>query len=110
MSTIVNLYVDQGSDFTANVEVLQDDGTAMNLLGFDTIASIKRSYYSATSYGFISNIANISGGIVKLTLPAANSNIMKPGRYLYDLRISDIASSSNIRIVEGIVTLYPKVS
>lgn len=110
MSTIVNLYIDQGSDFVANVEVMQDDGTAMNLLGFNTVASMKRSYYSTTSYGIQSNISNISGGVVTLTFPAANSSIMKAGRYVYDLKIQDPAAGSNTRVVEGIVTIYPEVS
>ena len=108
MAATTNLYVDQGADFSANIDILQDDGTPLSLSGANVVGMMRRSYYSTTSYSFVSSITDSANGIIKLHLPADISSNIKAGRYLYDVRVRTY--NSNIRVLEGILIIYPQIT
>lgn len=108
MAATTNLFIDQGSDFSAEVELLQDDGTPMNLSDATPYSKMRRSYYSLTAYSFQASVLEAANGKIKLAMTGANSSLMKPGRYVYDVMLEQFAG--NTRVLEGIVTLYPEVT
>ena len=108
MAATTNLFIDQGSDFGAEVELLQDDGTPMNLADATPLAQMKRSYYSLTSYAFQASVLEAANGKIKLAMTGANSKLLKPGRYVYDVLLTQFAG--NTRVLEGVVTIYPEVT
>lgn len=107
MAITAYLDIDQGSDFTATLELENDDSTPMNLSGFQVYSQFRKSYGSNVGYSFNASISNNS--TVILTLPGTVSSTIRPGRYLYDVEIVSI-SGNKTRVVEGILTINPEIT
>jgi hypothetical protein len=108
MAIKANLQIDQGADFSTEIDVLDDNGDVVNLTGYTGAAQMRKHYTSTTAINF--NVAvNASGGTVTISMTAAASANVTPGRYVYDC---ELTSSSNTvsRLVEGIVTVTPQVT
>lgn len=110
MAATTNLFIDQGSDFSAAITLYQDTGDPMILTSANVYASMRRSYYSTTAYDFTASVSDAANGVINLALTAATSSAMKSGRYVYDVLVRQPLSNSNTRVLEGIVTLYPEVT
>lgn len=111
MAAYAELILDQGTSFSTIITI-NDDTTNLpvNVTNYSISANIKKSYYSANNTGvFETTIYDAAKGNVIVSMSAANSSLIKPGRYVYDVKIT---SPSNVvtRIVEGILTVTPKVS
>ena len=104
------LTVDQGTTFETSIDLVGDDGAAINIAGYVFQGQIRKSYYSSnvTANLTITTLSNTSGNVL-VTIDAATTANIKPGRYLYDVKMTD---TENIvtRIVEGVLTVTPQVS
>jgi hypothetical protein len=109
MATIAYLDIDQGSDFTVEIELENDDGTPMNLMGFQVYSQFRKSYGSTVGYTFETSIMNAAAGKISLTLLGVDSSLIKPGRYLYDVEIIN-QDGRKSRVIEGIVTINPEIT
>ena len=111
MASYAELIVDQGSTFST-ILTLTDDTTNLpiNVSGYSINANIKKSYYSANNTAVFTSIINdAANGNVSISLSADTSVNIKPGRYGYDVKTK---STGNVvtRIIEGILTVTPRVS
>lgn len=111
MASYAELIVDQGSTYNT-ILTLTDDTTNLpiDVTGYTINANIKKSYYSANNTAvFTSTINDASNGNVTISLTSGTSVNIKAGRYVYDVKVT---SPTNIvtRIVEGILTITPRVS
>ena len=111
MASYAELIVDQGSTFST-ILTLTDDTTNLpiNVSGYSINANIKKSYYSANNTAiFTSTINDAGNGNVTISLTSDSSVNIKSGRYVYDVKVT---SPVNVvtRIVEGILTVTPRVS
>lgn len=109
MATVSNLYIDQGSDFSAIVTLQNQDGTPINLTGFTVKSQFRKSYQSSSATDFTVSVYNALQGKVRLQLPAASSTGIQPGRYLYDVEITSPANERK-RALEGIIVLTPEIT
>ena len=109
MAMSAYLDIDQGSDFTTEITLENDDDTPMNLTGFSVYSQFRKSYSAMTANSFVCTITNAATGKISLTLPGATSSNIKPGRYLYDVEIVS-PSGQKTRVVEGIITLNPEIT
>lgn len=104
------LTVDQGTTFETSIDLVGDDGAAINIAGYVFQGQIRKSYYSSnvTANLTITTLSNTSGNVL-VTLNAATTANIRAGRYLYDVKMTD---TENIvtRIVEGVLTVTPQVS
>jgi hypothetical protein len=110
MASQVELFCDQGSDFSFTIDVKNDDSSPMNIAGYSFSSSIRKSYYSVHPTANLSiSVSNTALGNVILTMNSATTANIKAGRYLYDVRMVD---TSNVvtRVIEGIITVYPQVT
>ena len=110
MATITYLDIDQGSDFSAIIDLQNDAGTAMNLSGMEVYSQFRKSYNSAVGYSFTCAIENALNGTISLKLPGETSSNIKSGRYLYDIVIVDPMQDIKTRVIEGIITIHPEVT
>jgi hypothetical protein len=108
MAIKANLQIDQGADFSTEIDVLDDNGDVVNLTGYSGAAQMRKHYTSSTSTNF-TVVVNALAGTVTLSMNAVTSANVTPGRYVYDC---ELTSSSNVvsRLVEGIVTVTPQVT
>jgi hypothetical protein len=108
MAAISNLYIDQGSTFSAIITIRGSDGNALNLNGFTVASQMRKSYGSTTAYAFEASVYDAPTGKVRLQLSATASSGIKPGRYLYDIEIT--SGSNKTRVVEGLVIITAEIT
>lgn len=107
MATKLNLFIDQGTDFSTTIEVADDNGDPINLSTYTGRSQMRKHYTSAAYYAF--TVAGNSNGVITVSMNAATTANIAGGRYVWDL---ELVSSGNVvsRIVEGIVTINPEVT
>lgn len=111
MASYVELFIDQGTTFN-NIINLTDDttNTPINIYGYSVSSQIRRSYYSANITGnIVCTITNTSNGEITMTITAANTSNIKPGRYVFDVKTTDTSNTVS-RVLEGIITVNPSVT
>jgi hypothetical protein len=111
MSAYIELYLDQGSSFN-NIINLTDDVTnqPINIAGYSVISQMRRSYYSANiSANITCTLANTSNGEIRMSMTPANTSIIKAGRYVFDVKVTD-TTSTVFTVLEGTITVNPSVT
>ena len=109
MAIYSNFTIDQGTTFSADIDVTDADGDILNLTGYTVAGQMRKSYNSTTFTAFSASISNATGGVVTIGLSATQTNALKAGRYVYDVEIT--ASDATVtRIIEGQIEVTPGVT
>ena len=111
MAAYVELYMDQGATFSNFINITDDlTNVPVNVSGYTVTSQMRRSYYSANATAnIVCTITNAAIGEITLSLSSSNTAIIKPGKYLFDVKTTD-ASNIVSRILEGIVTVTPQTT
>lgn len=107
MATKSNIVIDQGATFSTDITLTDENGDALNLVGYVANSQLRKWYTSTNSVSFAAS-TNTDSGVITLSLTANQTASLTAGRYVYDVEISDGTTIS--RIVEGIVTVTPNVT
>lgn len=108
MAIKAHLQIDQGASYSTSIDVTDDNGDPVDLTGYTGAAQMRKHYTSTNAHAFTVSIANASG-VVTLSMNAAVSGNISPGRYVYDCELTDTQGTVS-RLVEGIVTITPQVT
>lgn len=108
MAIKANLVVDQGTTFSATIDVTDASGAVFNLLNYTVAAQMRKNYASSTATNFVASHTGGTGKI-NLSLLPVTTNTLAPGRYLYDVEITSPGGAVT-RVVEGIVTVTPGIT
>lgn len=108
MAIKANLVVDQGSTFSATIDLTDVSGAVFNLANYTVAAQMRKNYASSTAVSFVASHGGLSGEI-NLSLLPSTTNALAPGRYLYDVEITSPGGAVT-RVVEGIVTVTPGIT
>jgi len=104
------LTINQGATFESDLDLVDDDGSAINVANYVFSGQIRKSYYSLNPTANLTlNIVNAASGNVNIYLSAATTSNIKAGRYVYDVKMTDTANTVT-RIVEGVITVTPQVT
>lgn len=97
---VSNIVIEQGFSFDASFQ-LEDTRTNSSLnLTTATIESHLRKHSGSSSYvSFASTIADSNLGIISISLTANQTVSLKPGRYLYDVKLFNYGKE--FKAVEG---------
>ena len=111
MAAVANLRIDQGASFSSDVTVTNSDGNAVDLTGYTTVAKMAKQHGASSSVTITSALASDpTTGVVELKLTdTQTANLDAPARYVYDVYITKTADSTVTRVIEGIITVNPKV-
>lgn len=107
MAIKANIVIDQGADYSTTISLTDEDGNVIPLNNYTVSAQIRKTYSSSNSVSF-SAIVNEELGEVVLSLTDTQTANIVAGRYVYDVFITNSGITS--RIVEGIVTVTPRVT
>lgn len=109
MAIVSNLTVDQGTTFSANVDVSDESGNAQNLTGYSVAGQIRKSYDSSGYTAFTAAITNAAQGTINISLAPTVTNGLTAGRYVYDVEITS-GGGVVTRVLEGQVEVTPGVT
>lgn len=111
MAISQNLVIDQGTTFTAEVSIFTDDKYRYDLLSYTAAAQMRKSPTSTTATSFTCTVGTPPyQGVVTISLTATQTLALTPGRYMYDVVITNTASGAKYRAVEGIITVTPAIT
>lgn len=111
MAATANLRIDQGANFSSDVTVTDSDGSAVDLSNYTAFANMATSYNASSKIAFTTNIANdATTGVIEISLTENQTAALDyNARYVYDVYIIKTADSSVTRVIEGIVSVSPRV-
>ena len=99
---VSNITIEQGYDFDTYFQ-LEDTRTNQPLIlvgaAISTSAMMRKTYTSSSKVSFASSITNPETGIISITMTAAKTLGLKPGRYVYDVKI--VNAGKEYKAVEG---------
>lgn len=110
MAEYVELYIDQGSDFSTTINI-NDDNTNLpiGLVGVGVFSQIRKSLLSINaSASFVCTVSDSSNGEITMSMNSANTANLKPGQYFFDLNTVD--GNVKSRLIEGIVIVTPAIT
>jgi hypothetical protein len=108
MATKANLVIDQGSTYSTDLTLTDENGDPLNLDGYVANSQIRKWYSSTNASATFTTSINVASGVITLGLTANQTSNLISGRYVYDVEITEGGEVS--RIVEGIVTVTPQVT
>jgi hypothetical protein len=109
VAAYTEILLEQGATFSTTVNVEDTAGSAVNLTNYIASSQMRKSYYS-TSYNTItSTVTGNANGEITMTMTAANTANLIPGRYVFDLVIT-APTTIKTRVVEGVIVVTPGVT
>ncbi len=110
MASIVNVFVDQGSDYTLTLTVEDDAGSATDLTGYTVEAYFQKWVGANKVYKFTPTVTDATAGKLQIKLLGSVSDYISPGRYNYDVVINNSTYDITRRVIQGQLTLSPTAS
>lgn len=109
MAGYVPIEIEAYASFSRIIVITNEDGTRQNLVGSYANSSIRETQFSSTNYVLAAEITGANIGEITLSMTAANTGLMPPGRYLYDVVATDDLGERS-RVIEGIVVVNPGIT
>lgn len=108
---VSNLVVNSGADFSQSFTLdSADTNSALNLTGYTVESQMRKWSGSSTATTFTSTIVvPATTGQILLSLTDTQTAALKPGRYVYDVVITD-TSGIKSRVIEGMVLVTEGVT
>ena len=116
MAQFEEFTIDQGTDVSIQLELVDQTGAKKSLIGHTITAKMKKNYAdsSGEAISFTSIVATpATDGIVNLSLTNTQTDALRAGRYVYDVELSFVDDSSNTiieRVLEGRIQVTPSVT
>lgn len=110
MAAYLEITIEQGANLSSVVTVNDTQGDAVNLSSYSASAQLRKSYYSSSANTLTALITGIANGQITLSMTAANTSSLTPGRYVYDLIITNSTDNSVTRVIEGTAIVLPSVT
>jgi hypothetical protein len=106
------LFLEKGATFNVTITLDAVNNVPFDLTGYSANSQIRTSYYSSNAIAtFTTSIGDDPvKGRVTLSLTYQQTANIAPGRYLYDIYISNNSDTWRSRVVEGIVNVTPSVT
>ena len=109
MAAFTEILIEQGATFSTTVNVEDTAGAAINLYGYSASSQMRKSFYATSNTIITATITGNANGEITLSMTAAATANLTPGRQVFDLLIT---SPTNVktRVVEGIIVISPGVT
>lgn len=104
------LFLEQGATFNTSITLDDVSGVAFNLVNYTATSQMRKSYYSSNAAATfsVSTGNDPSLGVITMSLTAANTANVYPGRYVYDVYVT--SGTTRVRVLEGIINVTPQVT
>lgn len=106
----LELFVEQGEDFSANISLIPLRNAGYNLHAFSAKSEIRRSFASEyTSAEFIPEIYPETNRMT-ISLDACATENLSAGRYVYDIFLISSETYKRIKIRDGLLFVEPSAT
>lgn len=97
---VSNIVIEQGFDFDTSFQ-LEDTRTNSPLVLTDvsTEAQLRKHYGATSSVSFATTVTSPESGIISISLTGSQTVNLKPGRYVFDVKI--LNAGREYKAVEG---------
>lgn len=110
MTTRANLYVDQGTDFLATLELESDDGSSYPIDQQDFFCQVRKVYSSEAFFDVdLEVVSENATNELSFYIKPEDTRDIPPGKYQYDL-IMKKDSEETIKLLEGLMFILPTVT
>jgi hypothetical protein len=109
MGAKANIILDQGATFTTSLVLADENDALIDLTDMTVQAQLRKWYTSSNSVNFTVSIPEPTSGTINMGLTANTTSSLDYGRYVYDIVTID-SHGTITRIIEGILTVTPKVT
>lgn len=106
---IINLVLEQGTDFESTFTIYNENNSRLNLFGYNATSHIKKSPYSSVYYPFNISFPDRINGKLSLSMPKLNTSNLDGGRYVYDVVLIS-PNNKTTRVISGSVLVIPGVT
>tara|TARA_B100000282_G_scaffold104480_1_gene73930 strand:- start:18503 stop:18835 length:333 start_codon:yes stop_codon:yes gene_type:complete len=106
---VVNIVIEQGADYSSSFTITNPDGSPYTIFNNSAAATLKKHSASETSYAFTSEIDPDDGQIL-LSMSNTLTSTIPPGRYFYDIVITNINDGYKSRVIEGMAMVTPGIT
>jgi len=104
-------FLEQGTTFTSQITLDDDNGLPFNLSGFTAASQGRKSYYAANAaITFSANITDANNGVITLSADAPTTANLIPGKLVYDVTVTQTSTGLVTRIIEGQIFVSPCVT
>ncbi len=110
MAAYSEITIEQGANLTSTITVNDTQGDAVNLTTYSASSQLRKSYYSSSANTLTATITGNANGQITLSMTAANTSNLTPGRYVFDLIITNSTDNSVTRVIEGTAIVLPSVT
>ncbi len=111
MTTIANLYVDQGTDFLTSLELETSTGEEFPIAGKEFYCQVRKVFSSAIA--FEANTEQVINGVtntLNLIITADMTKNIEPGKYQYDVLMKTTSNGQVAKILEGLMFILPSIT
>ena len=107
MASKVNLIIDQGATYSGTITSHDAAGQPIDFSTYAVNSQVRKTFQSGRSFPFSCN--GSSNGVITLSMTANQTGNMWPGRYVYDVEVTDLSGIVS-RVAEGLVIVTPQVT
>lgn len=108
---VSNIVVNSGSDFSQSFTLEgASTNSSFNLTGYTITSQMRKWSGSSTAVNFTTSIENPpTAGKILIRLSSVQTSSLKPGRYVYDVLLTDEFGIKN-KVIEGMVLVTEGVT
>lgn len=100
----------RGDSQTYILVLTADDGTPIDLSGYNAKASMKAGFDATTKYDFTCTVDPNVTGKVTVYLPSSVSSTIPAGSYVWDFKLVEKVSHDQRTYLAGDITVYDEVT
>ena len=112
MSAYVELFMDQGADFSTTIQInSEDNNLAQNLTGYVVTSHMRKSLVSINAVAsMVCTIPQANTGEIFVELDAGNTANIPAGTYFFDVKVNDTLAGLKSRLIEGVIFVTPSIT
>ena len=113
MAEFVELYMDQGADFSTTIYLNDEDtNVAQNVAHYVVTSQMRKSLLSLNAAGsFVCSIVSPEDGEILMEMSAANTANIRAGSYFFDVKVHEGPDTAvYTRLIEGIIYVTPAIT
>jgi hypothetical protein len=105
----INLSLEQGTDYSVDFTIQNDNDTPLNLTGYASSCFMRKTYTSTILYPFTVSFVDRLAGEISLGMGRSITSQISEGRYVYDITLTSV-NDIRTRVIQGNVLVNPGVT